>query len=584
MEKYYTNERNVLILMSLMKAHGIKKVIVSPGTTNMCLVASLQYDPYFELYSVVDERSAAYIACGLAAESGEPVALSCTGATASRNYMSGLTEAYYRKLPILAITSSQDISRIGQNSPQLIDNRVMPNDVAKTSVHIPNIRTLDDERVYTVVLNDAILELKHQGGGPVHINLTTSYSRDFTEKSLPVVQIIKRICRGDALPPLHEGRIGIYVGAHKKWSKRLVEAVEVFCERYNAVVFVDHISNYRGKYSIFSNIVTYQQKYQAPCCKMDLMIYIGDIIGTDYQKLMPKQVWRVNIDGVIRDTFGKLSYMFEMEEEDFFESYTKLKNTNSDSSYLDMWQEECRKIREKIPELPFSNIWIAQHALLNLPENCVLHFGIQNSLRTWNFFEGSTSISGYCNTGGFGIDGNVSSLVGASLANPEQLYFGVVGDLAFFYDLNVLGNRHIGNNIRLILVNNGRGQQFRNPGSAGEQFGVAADPFIAAAGHFGNQSPYLIKHYAENLGFEYFSAANKDEFLNNLPQFITTDLKDKPMLFEVFTGTEEEGLAMTMIKNIEESTSFMIEDVARNTAVKFLGDKGVRTVKKILRR
>ena len=61
----------------------------------------------------MDERSAAYIACGMAEESGEPVVLSCTGATASRNYMPGLTEAFYRKLPVLAITSSQDISKIG---------------------------------------------------------------------------------------------------------------------------------------------------------------------------------------------------------------------------------------------------------------------------------------------------------------------------------------------------------------------------------------------------------------------------------------------------------------------------------------
>ena len=49
-------------------------------------------DSWFEMYSSVDERSAAYMACGMAAESGEVVVLSCTGATASRNYVSGLTE------------------------------------------------------------------------------------------------------------------------------------------------------------------------------------------------------------------------------------------------------------------------------------------------------------------------------------------------------------------------------------------------------------------------------------------------------------------------------------------------------------
>lgn len=110
---FYTSERSIQILISLLKQYGIKKVVASPGATNITLVASLQQDDWFEMYSSVDERSAAYIACGMAAESGEPVVLTCTGATASRNYIPGLTEAYYRKLPVLAVTSTQDITRIG---------------------------------------------------------------------------------------------------------------------------------------------------------------------------------------------------------------------------------------------------------------------------------------------------------------------------------------------------------------------------------------------------------------------------------------------------------------------------------------
>ena len=63
MSTYYTNDRTTQIVLYLLKAHGIRKVIVSPGTTNVTLVASMQIDPYFELYSAVDERSAAYMAC-----------------------------------------------------------------------------------------------------------------------------------------------------------------------------------------------------------------------------------------------------------------------------------------------------------------------------------------------------------------------------------------------------------------------------------------------------------------------------------------------------------------------------------------
>lgn len=111
--RFYTKEKNTQIVISLLKAKGIRKIVASPGTTNISVVGSVMNDPFFEVFSAPDERSAAYIACGMAAESGEPVVLSCTGATASRNYISGLTEAFYRKLPVIALTSSFTNARSG---------------------------------------------------------------------------------------------------------------------------------------------------------------------------------------------------------------------------------------------------------------------------------------------------------------------------------------------------------------------------------------------------------------------------------------------------------------------------------------
>ena len=212
MNTYYTSEENTQVLIALMKAHNIKKVVASPGATNVCFVASIQQDPFFEIYSSVDERSAAYIACGLAAESGEPVALSCTGATASRNYVPGLTEAFYRKLPVLAVTSTQHEGRIGQNIAQVIDRRVQMNDLVKLSVSIPTFHSDEDRWAYTVQINRALLELGHNGGGPVHINLTTTYSKDFSIKTLPNVKVIRRYSVRDTMPDLPNDRIAIFVG------------------------------------------------------------------------------------------------------------------------------------------------------------------------------------------------------------------------------------------------------------------------------------------------------------------------------------------------------------------------------------
>lgn len=137
--KQYSSELSVQYLVALLKAHNIKRVIASPGTTALSFVASMQCDPFFEMYSCVDERSAAYMAVGLAAETNEPVVITCTGATASRNYLPALTEAYYRKLPILAVTGTQYEGRIGDLHSQLIDRSSIQKDVAVLSVHIPGL-------------------------------------------------------------------------------------------------------------------------------------------------------------------------------------------------------------------------------------------------------------------------------------------------------------------------------------------------------------------------------------------------------------------------------------------------------------
>ena len=243
MEKYYTAEKHTQLLIALLKFHQIKKFVISPGATNVCLVGSLQQDPYFELYSSVDERSAAYIACGLARESGEPVGLSCTGATASRNYVPGLTEAFYSNLPVLAVTSTQHLGRVGQLVPQVIDRTNLMNDIAKKSVQIDVVDSPEDEWAAQVAINDALLELRRHGGGPVHINLVTTYSPDFSVRELPQVKGIRRYFVNDEMPALDGKKILIDVGAHVRWSERLTNAVDAFCEKYNAAVICEHISN-----------------------------------------------------------------------------------------------------------------------------------------------------------------------------------------------------------------------------------------------------------------------------------------------------------------------------------------------------
>lgn len=581
MNHYYTSERNVLIVIALMKAHGIRKMIASPGTTNLTLIASLQQDSFFEMYSAPDERSAAYMACGLAAESGEPVALSCTGATASRNYMPGLTEAYYRKLPVLAITSSQHFGKIGSYFPQVLDRRSTPNDIVCESVHLTPVHSDMDEWACSVAANQAMLALRRRGGGPAHINLVTTYSKDFSIRKIPSVNLIRRFRLGDTLPELPSGRIAVYVGSHKKWSEDLLSAVDTFCAVHNAVVFCDHTSNYTGKFKVPYALAACQPEggLRKSGTVPNLLIHIGEVSGDDPSRRLGRHavVWRVNPDGEIRDTFQKLKSVFEMEEYEFFQVYAGDTSQKSDD-YLQRCLNHLDTLRKQIPEVPFSNIWVASKSASRIPDGACLHLGILNSLRSWNLFALPENVSVFANTGGFGIDGGLSSLLGASLADRKKLYFGVFGDLAFFYDMNSLGNRHLGKNLRIMLINNGRGTEFRNYFHPAAVFGDAADPYMAAAGHYGNKSRTLIKHYAENLGFEYLSASSKTDFEKSCSRFLIPEITAAPMLFEIFTDSRDENEALHAITHIERS----LEGFAAETGKRILGETGIRIAKKIL--
>lgn len=586
---YYTSEQNILLLIALLKKYNIRKVVASPGATNVTFVSSIQQDSFFEMYSCVDERSAGYMAVGLCEESSEPVLLSCTGATASRNYLPALTEAYYRKLPLIACTSAQDFHNIGHLIAQVINRNNPPNDVVLKSVNISSINNESDRWFAEIKLNDVLEELFRRGGGPIHINLETKYSLDYSAKELPKVRKISRITNlTKDLPQLPQGKIGVFVGSHKKWTSEESFALENFAISNNAIVFVDHTSNYHGKNALNYSIKGSQEVHHNEP-SFDVIIHIGEVSGDYYtMRLMKntKQVWRVNPDGEMRDTFKKLSFVFEMTEQEFFERYSSNTDLSSQNLPANSFYEECmaekNRLLSLIPDLPFSNIYIAQVLADKIPQNSVLHLGILNSLRAWNLFDLPKSVNVFSNVGGFGIDGCLSSMIGTSLVNKDRLYFGVFGDLATFYDLNVLANRHLGSNLRIMLINNGLGQEFKNYNHPGARFKEKTDDFIAAKGHNGKQSPLLMKHFTEDLGFEYLSASNKEEFSIAYPKFLNNRIGDKPLFFEVFTNSEEENEALYLIKHIEQPTDKeKITNKIKQTLKNTVGDKLINKIKKL---
>ncbi len=576
MELNYSVEKNVLLFIALLKQFGIKRIIVSPGTTNYTFVGSIQNDPFFVLFSSADERSAAYMACGMAAESGEPVVITCTGATASRNYYPALTEAYYRKLPVLAVMAHCGVDFIGNLRPQQIDRRIAPTDTYIEKVVLPPIHNWRDEQYVILQSNRALLALVKNGGGPVQLELVTNFNKDFSVQTLPKVRQITRYTLTDRLPELPDGTIYVVIGSHKVFSEVETRSIDRFCSSRNAIVLCDHTSNYKGNYGYNLGLICCQKDYVSKLKQCRLLIHIGEVSGNYYgMDLKPDIVWRVNEDGIIKDLYSRLCAIFVMSEKDFFDTYSL--SDESTNTLKHIFDNSIENIYSLIPELPFSNIWIAQQTIGKLPKSCVLHLGILHSLRSWIYFPKDKSIDTFSNVGGFGIDGIVSSCLGASLVNNSKIYYCIVGDLAFFYDMNSIGNRYLPNNIRIMLINNGCGTEFRNYNHpAHEVFGDMADPYMAAAGHYGNKSPLLVKHYAEDLGFHYISASDKEEYLNNLPIFVNPEIGEKPILFEVFTDSKDESDALETMFHLVKPEE---KEKNRNNHFQYLKNRVKQSIK-----
>lgn len=579
MKGSFTDERNVQIVLSLLKAHNIRKVIVSPGTTNASLIGSMQNDDYFILYSAPEERSAGYMACGMAAETGEPIVLSCTGATASRNYMPALTEAYYRKLPILVITSSRRNAYIGHYIEQVTDRTQLPNDVVHISVQVPIVYDGISEWQCTIEVNKAILALSRKDRGPAHINLETTYSTN-TVKMYEPARAIYRYTDEVKWPDLG-GKIAIIVGAHIKWNDELTASVDEFCGKYNAIVLCDQTSNYWGKYRVFGCLAAFQQGWKASFRDIDIAIHIGYVSAAVY-KVDMREVWRVDPDGELRDSFQRLKYVFETSELSFFKNYNLMLNTDIKEEFLDKCLVEEQKLRENIPDLPFSNAWLARLTAEKLPRNAVLHLGINNSLRVWNFFDHKYPIMGYSNVGGFGIDGALSTAMGAALST-SKIVFCILGDLAFFYDMNCLGNRHFPKNIRILIINNGLGMEMSFGHSLAhkiaESLNIQTEQYISAAGHYSNKSKDLVKEYAKILGIEYHSAESKKEYLNLMPMFTSKDERNRPLIIEAFVDPNNETKANDLLSKVLETQSHAMKNIVKN----IIGEKAASSLKKMVK-
>ena len=448
-------------LVALMLAHGVTRAVLCPGSRNSPIVATLAAQPGVECRSVTDERSAGFVALGWAQQALAPVAVVVTSGSAVLNLHPAVAEAFYRKTPLLIISADRPASWVGQNDGQTVPQPGVFNSLVRFSAQVPE----DDAWHANRLINEALLELRHRGGGPVHLNVPlTEPFFGMIDSPLPPVRVIGRteaarmgadeeealLEEAAALP-----RRLILLGQQHAPSPLLAKLA---AEKQFALVG-EHLANapFADCCRPDTLIGTTPAADQSP----DLLITCGgDIISKRMKRLLrthpPKAHWHISADGEVVDTFCARTRVLEGEPDEFWELLCAFAE-DGDEAYRTRWLSPPAPL----PEHAFSGMKVVGELISHLPENSVLHLGNSSAVRYAQLYPLPAGVNKVlCNRGVNGIEGSVSTAAGYALADPEQLHFLIIGDLSIFYDLNGLLAAQQCDNLRILLLNNNEGGIF----------------------------------------------------------------------------------------------------------------------------
>lgn len=542
----YTELKSYQIIIALLKEYGIKHCVLSAGSRNVPFVHSIEEDPYFKCYSVVDERSAGYFALGLAQELNEPVVISCTSSTATCNYWPPVAEAYYQGVPIVVLTSDRDPQMLGQWEDQMIDQVGMYDRHVRKSVNLPIINNSDDELYCQRLMNEALLELNHHGTGPVHINVPMkSYNNSFNVKKLPNVTKIDRICIEDSedkwlskIEKLKNAqRILVTCGQNSYVSDELKKSIKEFFNSFNSAISVEYMSNIEFEEGLNLNIGM-DSRYVTPKkvkeLLPDIVISFGGNIFSGIKEEFRKfkgsfEHWLIQEDGRVVDMYKSLTTIFECTPEYFFNYFvTRSHQSKNNKEYYDLLKGYVDSV--EFPEFPYSHVYAIKEVVEKIPTDSILHLSINNSIRIANFFKLNPNIKTYANIGTHGIDGCLSSFLGQAAASNKESFL-VIGDLAFFYDMNAMRLRHINNNVHILMINNEGGSEFY----FNRMWKNDASDLHTTARHHTKAEGWVRQN-----NFRYLSAYDKESLEKALKEFMRTDL-DKPVFLEVFTEMKNDS-------------------------------------------
>ena len=546
----------------------IQNIVISPGSRNAPLTISFSENPYFKCFSIVDERSAAFFALGMALQQRKPVAVVCTSGSALLNYYPAIAEAFYSTIPLLVISADRPPYKIDVGDGQTIRqdhvfhrhigysaNLKLDVSHAKERIEVYAAHLLKEKQAavhdYNLHEINKAMEVLIQKKLPVHINV-------------PFEEPLYETCSQTVKPPL------------QKISRELVEtldleSLEVFSELWNkaqkkmVLVGVNYPNSIEKKYldtlgkdpsvivltettsnlhhpNFFPSIdsIVFPIEKSAESDRLfkelqpDLLLTFGGLIVSKKVKAFlrryrPKYHWHVDPIKAY-DTYFSLTHHYKSNPNGFFRSLFKMTHTVLESGYFNRWdkvRKHYENQREKyVKELPFSDFSVFDHLFRQIPDHWQVHLANSSTVRYAQLFDLNPFLRIFCNRGTSGIDGSTSTAVGAAYHESKPTVL-ITGDLSFYYDSNALWNNYISKDFRIILINNSGGGIFRIlPGNDDSK---EFETFFETVQNQDQNAAHLCKQFG--IGYE---QVNSEEALTKLlPQFFKSS--STPQLLEVKT-------------------------------------------------
>lgn len=543
--------------MSICAKKGIEHAILSPGSRCAPLTLAFARHPDIHTRTISDERSAAFIALGMAQQINQPVVLVCTSGSAALNYFPAVAEAFFQQVPLLILTADRPPEWIDQWDGQTIHQPNVYGSHVKKSFQFPDSFANEDQVWHAGrIVNEAINLSKQYPAGPVHINIPlrepfypeTEEQFEFPEvpREFTVVSSQTQLSE-ESLKHiknrLSEVRRIVIVPGQQKPNPQILSLLNQLAKNQKVVVVTDVISNLQSEETITFHDHWLGNESLAQELLPDLVISFGkSVISKSLKQFLRKSKashWHIQPDGHAKDTYQSLTRILACSPQQFLNWLTQnLPIQNED--FYEKWSKLESTVQTALPhtfDLVEFGEYPALHFLLKkIPTFSKLHLANSMAVRYVNFL-GKRVQEVICNRGTSGIDGSNSTAVGCTFTTKEPVTL-ITGDMAFFYDRNAFWHNYTTPNLRIIVLNNHAGGIFRLID------GPAKQPELEE--FFETKQMLSAHHLAEEFGFFYIKVKNQAELERALLDFYEPSIQ--PKILEIETSSPKNAAILKQVK------------------------------------